>query len=61
MGQQDKIKRDTLRHTFCTKLIAKGIDVKTVMGHSDAHTTLNVYADPVEGNITESMKTIKIG
>lgn len=54
----------TLRHTFSTKLIAKGRDVKSVqylLGHSDAQTTLNVYTDPVESNIVESIKAIKIG
>ena len=36
-----------LRHTFATYLVAKGTDVKTVsslMGHSNAAMTLNVYA-----------------
>lgn len=37
-----------LRHTFATTAIAGGSDVKAaagVLGHSDAHVTLNVYAD----------------
>ena len=37
-----------LRHTFATRAIAAGADVKAVaavLGHSDAHVTLNVYAD----------------
>lgn len=53
----------TLRHTFCTKCIASGADIKTVqylMGHSDAGTTLNIYTDAVGENVTESMKSIRI-
>lgn len=36
-----------LRHTFCTELVAAGVDLKTVqylMGHADAYTTANIYA-----------------
>ena len=36
----------TFRHTFCTRLIMAGVDVKTVqylMGHADITTTMNVY------------------
>ncbi len=53
----------TLRHTFCTKCIASGADIKTVqylMGHSDAGTTLNTYADAVEQIVADSMKSIEI-
>jgi integrase len=38
-----------LRHTFATAAVAEGIDVKTVsslMGHSNAAMTLNIYAAP---------------
>lgn len=34
------------RHTFCTRMIEKGIDVKTlqyIMGHADIKTTLDIY------------------
>lgn len=37
-----------LRHSFATRAIANGADVKAVaavLGHADAHVTLNVYAD----------------
>ena len=37
-----------LRHSFATRAIAGGADVKAVaavLGHSDAHVTLSVYAD----------------
>lgn len=38
----------TLRHTFTTRLIESGMNVKVIqeaLGHSDIQTTLNVYAD----------------
>lgn len=37
----------SLRHTYCTNLISAGMNVKIVqylMGHSNAATTLNIYA-----------------
>ena len=39
----------TLRHTFATRWMEKGFDVKTlsrVLGHADVATTLNVYVHP---------------
>lgn len=40
-----------LRHTYCTFLIASGVDVKTVqavMGHSDSRMTMEVYTHVVD-------------
>ena len=37
----------TLRHTFATRMMELGVDVKTVsalLGHSSAKTTLDLYA-----------------
>ena len=37
-----------LRHTFCTRLCENTSDIKAIqaiMGHSDAQTTLNIYAE----------------
>lgn len=54
----------TLRHTFATKLVAAGVDIKTatrLMGHTNASILLDIYADVVESKLAESMKLIKIG
>jgi len=35
------------RHTFCSYLILRGVDIKTVqmlMGHSDVRTTMQIYS-----------------
>ena len=62
-----KIERCTphvLRHTFCTKCVAAGMDVKSVqylMGHSDASTTLNVYTDNVFENVVSNMEMLESG
>lgn len=51
-----------LRHTFCTRCIAAGIDVKSVqylMGHSDASTTLNIYADTVFERVVDNMELLE--
>lgn len=42
-----------LRHSFATRAIANGADVKAVaavLGHTDAHVTINVYADADKEN-----------
>lgn len=41
-----RIKFHGLRHSFATRLVSSNVDIKTVasiLGHSDASTTLNVY------------------
>lgn len=64
---KNKIPRCTphvFRHTFCTKSIAAGMDVKTVqylMGHSDASTTLNVYTDAVFDNVVAGIELLETG
>lgn len=40
-----------IRHTFCTRLCEKEMNVKTIqviMGHKDIQTTLDIYADVTE-------------
>lgn len=42
-----------LRHSFATRLIEKGVDVKTVssiLGHSDVSITMNLYVHPTNEN-----------
>ena len=41
----------TLRHTFATRLIEAGVNIKVIqetLGHTDIKTTLNIYADATE-------------
>ena len=53
-----------LRHTCCTRCIAAGMDVKSVqylMGHANATTTLNIYADTVFDRVVENMALLDRG
>lgn len=46
-----------LRHTFCTLLYVRGIDLKSAqyfMGHADINTTLNIYTHLSKEKIAES-------
>lgn len=62
-----KIERCTphsLRHTFATKCVASGMDIKKaqyLMGHEKANTLLDIYADVDKNNLADSIKKIKIG
>jgi len=50
-----------LRHTFATAAIAEGVDVKTVssiLGHTNAAMTLNVYASADPAAKRAAAKTI---
>lgn len=50
-----------LRHTFCTNLANKGMDIKSLqylMGHSDAAITMNVYTHASYARAKESMQTV---
>ena len=49
------------RHTFCTNMANKGMDIKTlqyVMGHSDVGVTLNVYTHASYDRAAEQMTKI---
>lgn len=51
----------SLRHTFATKLFAKGIEVKTVselLGHSDVMLTYNTYIHVIESQKEDAVKKI---
>ena len=50
-----------LRHTYCTRCIAAGIDIKSaqyLMGHADVSTTLNIYADIVFDKVIASVQLL---
>ena len=58
----EKCTPHVLRHTFCTRCISSGMDVKSVqylMGHSDASTTLNVYTDTDYPVVVSNMKRLE--
>lgn len=51
IGIESPIKFHGLRHTFATKMVSAGIDIKTIsniLGHADISTTLNLYVHPSE-------------
>lgn len=50
-----------LRHTYCTDLQKKGIDIRTaqrLMGHADIRMTANVYTHVDEESILEAAKVL---
>jgi integrase len=52
----------TLRHTFATRALEGGLDVKVVsdiLGHADASTTLNMYAHALPDHKRASMNKLK--
>jgi len=52
----------SLRHTFCTRLIEAGVDVKTVqylMGHADSSTTLNIYTHISYNHVLEQVSKVE--
>lgn len=51
----------SLRHTFTTRMIEAGVNVKVVqdtLGHTDVSTTLNIYADVTEDLKKEEFKQL---
>lgn len=50
-----------LRHTFCTDLQKKGVDIRIaqyLMGHSDISLTANIYTHADQSTIVDAAKTI---
>lgn len=50
-----------LRHTFATKALEKGVDVKTlseILGHASVDITMNLYCHPSMNHKAEAMKRI---
>jgi integrase len=52
-----------LRHTFASRLVSSGVDVKTasrILGHADISTTLNLYVHPSMDNKIDAVnKSLK--
>lgn len=51
-----------LRHTFCTRSVENGINIKTVqylMGHSEIATTLNIYTHVNAEQVKSEMKKLE--
>lgn len=64
IGDFSNISPHVLRHTFCSRMIENGIDVKTlqlIMGHSDIGTTLNVYTHKDPEDAAKTMENILLG
>ena len=58
----NKIVLHELRHTFCTMLIARGVDPKTVqaiMGHEDSRMTIDLYSHIVEEKIFSATDAVE--
>ncbi len=50
-----------LRHTFCTRLIQRGVNIKTaqyIMGHANADVTMNIYAHVDKENAISEMQNL---
>lgn len=61
LGEFSNITPHVLRHTFCSRMVEKGMDVKTlqmVMGHSDIGTTLNVYTHKTPEDVAKEMENV---
>ena len=59
LGELPQITPHVLRHTFCSRMVEKGMDVKTlqlVMGHSDISTTLDVYTHKEPDDVAKEME-----
>jgi integrase len=64
LGDFSKVTPHVLRHTFCSRMIDNGIDVKTlqiIMGHADIGTTLNVYTHKDPEDVAKAMEKILLG
>lgn len=64
IGDFSNITPHILRHTFCSRMIENGIDVKSLqilMGHSDIGTTLDVYTHKDPEDVAKTMENILLG
>jgi len=61
LGEFSEITPHVLRHTFCSRMVDKGMDAKTlqiIMGHSDIGTTLNVYTHKTPEDVAREMERV---
>lgn len=61
LGDFSDVTPHVLRHTFCSRMIDKGIDVKTLqilMGHSDIGTTLDIYTHKDPEEVAKTMENL---
>lgn len=59
----EKVHFHTLRHTFATRCVEAGFDIKTlseILGHSNVNITLNQYIHPDINRKRESMSRLKM-
>ena len=50
-----------LRHTFCSYLVLRGVDIKTVqmlMGHSDVRTTMQIYTHVQTAHLQKAVEKL---
>jgi integrase/recombinase XerD len=60
IGMINKLKPHTFRHTFCTRLINRGVPISTVSklaGHSSVDTTMTFY---INSSREEKMKAVSL-
>lgn len=61
-GLPDETTFHALRHSCATLLIGSGVDTKSVqsvLGHTLAATTLDIYADAIEENVDDAMARLR--
>jgi len=61
-GIEDLTKLHTLRHTFASHLVMKGVDLPTVqklMGHSDIQTTM-IYAHLAPNHLADAVNKLEL-
>ena len=58
----DDLSTYSLRHTYCTNLQKKGVDIRTaqyLMGHSDIKMTANIYTHTTLDSLDEEIAKLE--